>query len=272
MRIVLVLGGGGAKAIAHTGAWAAIKETGAEVTQIIGTSMGAVIGAALAQGNSPDKILETANALTPKDVATLDILSLFKGIFATSILKPDALKRTIARFVRATRFDQLDVPFAVTATDVDSGDLVVFGARNPAPLQDALYASCALPLYFPAAQIDGRRLADGGVRAVLPLSVAAGMPADLVVAVHVGPGFDETAAPGKVSPAPPLVRSHGEALRIMMAAQVEQAIAAWPATAPRLVVVRAVAEKEATFAVGQSDRFYRMGYDATRGAMQRLDA
>jgi hypothetical protein len=64
------------------------------------------------------------------------------------------------------------------------------------------------------------------------------------------------------------VRAHGDAERIMMAAQTERAIAAWPADAPRLVVVRAVAEREATFAVGQAQRHFEAGYNATKQALQ----
>lgn len=258
--------------MAHAGAWKALRERGAQVTQIIATSMGAVIGAALAAGSDPDELLRIAQTLTAKDFAALRLLTLLKGIFAASLFEPDGLKRTIARFVPATRFDQLKIPLTVTATDLDSGELVLFGARHVVPLQDALCASCALPLYFPPAVIEGRRLVDGGVRAVLPIQVAVGLPADLVVAVHVGPGFDEVMPPGVKSPAPPLVRAHGDAERIMMAAQTERAVAAWPTDAPRLVVVRAVAEREATFAVGQAQRHYDAGYRMMKQAMQKLDA
>jgi NTE family protein len=158
----------------------------------------------------------------------------------------------------------------VTATDLDSGELVLFGGPEVG-LHDALYASCALPLYFPPLVINGRRLADGGLRAVLALDVARRIPADLVVAVHVGPGFDEPPVPSatalkRLLP-PPLIRAHGEAIRIMMAAQTEQAIAAWPRDGARLVVVRAVAEREATFAVGAGERYLEAGYRETRRAL-----
>jgi NTE family protein len=209
-------------------------------------------------------------------------------MFASSLFDARGLKQTIARLVPATRFDDLKIPLTVTATDLDSGELVLFGggpdpltsapprgeggpivtARTVVPLHEALYASCAMPLYFPPAVIEGRRLAEGGLRAVLPLQAVAGLPVDIVVAVHVGPGFDETTPPGVRSPAPPLVRAHGDAERIMMAAQTERAIAAWPADAPRLVVVRAVAEREATFAVGQAQRHFEAGYNATKQALQ----
>ena len=143
------------------------------------------------------------------------------------------------------------------------------------PLHDALYASCALPLYFPPARIDGRRLADGGLRAVLGLELASKIPADLVIAIHVGPGFDEP--PPSPSPAfprlpPPLIRAHGEAIRVMMAAQVERQIADWPPQAAKLVVVRPVAEREATFAVAAAGRYLEAGYRATKQALTQAAA
>lgn len=271
MKAALVLGGGGAKSLAHAGAWKALQERDVQITHIIGSSMGAVIGAVLASGSSLDDLLRTARSLRSKDFAAARLGTIVKGFFATSLFEPRGLERTIGRLVPATRFDQLKTPLTVTATDLDSGELVLFGlgARHVVPLQQALYASCALPLYFPPAVIEGRRLADGGLRAVLPLQMAADLPVDLVVAVSVGPGFDEATAKGAQSPVPPLVRAHGEAIRIMMAAQTERAIAEWPADAPRLVVVRAVAEREATFAVGQADRFFDAGYSATKQVLQQ---
>src|SRR5947208_5381360 len=77
---------------------------------------------------------------------------------------------------------------------------------DTAPLVDVLYASCALPLYFPPQTIGGRRLGEGGLRAVLGLDAARRVPADLVVAVDVGPGFDEPPAT-KQAGIPPLVRA-----------------------------------------------------------------
>lgn len=266
-----MLGGGGAKSLAHAGAWRALQEAALPPAHIVGTSMGAVIGAAFAAGSLYDRVVTTARSLTRRDVAPLAPLGLALGVFASSLLKPGALRNTIARLVPAARFAELELPLTVTATDLDSGELVLFGAggRADVPLQDALYASCALPLYFPPARIDGRRYGDGGLRAVLPLEVAQGIPADLVVAVHVGPGFDEVVPPSaaRSRPLPPLVRAHGEALRIMMAAQAERALAAWTGDGARLVVVRPVAEREATFRVEEAERYIEAGYRATKQAL-----
>ena len=299
MRVVAVLGGGGAKSLAHAGAWRALLEAGVRPSHIVGTSMGAVVGAAFAAGSTYDRFVEMARSLGPKDVAALDRFALVKGVFAANIFKPEPLQKSIARLVPATRFAQLEIPLTVTATDVDSGELILFGAptaedasgragkdasgrvgaQHAAPLHhpwvylgesvslvEALYASCALPLYFPPGRIDGRRLADGGLRAALPLGPASKIPADLVVAIDVGPGFDEPPT-SRRAPIPALVRAHGEAIRVMMAAQTERAIAEWPKQGPRLVVVRAVAEREATFAVGEGERYLKAGYDATRRAL-----
>jgi NTE family protein len=293
MRVVVVLGGGGAKSLAHAGAWKALREANLTPSHVIGTSMGAVIGAALAAGSTPERILEIALSLEKKDFAALDAWSLAKGVFARNILKPEPLKRTIARLVPAARFADMQIPLTITTTDLDSGDLVLFGAPLgmsalgdvgaqhaaplhhtkfaihlgvTAPLVDALYASCALPLYLPPQAIDGRRLGEGGLRSVLALDVARRVPADLVLAVHVGPGFDEPPADKKAA-VPPLVRAHGEAIRIMMAAQTERAVAEWPKDGARLVFVRAVAEREATFAVGSGERYFQAGYDATKRAL-----
>jgi NTE family protein len=274
-RVVAVFGGGGAKSVAHVGASRALAEAGHAPFLYIGTSFGAVIAAALASGTTPEAL--TTQLLDPstRPVVSLDYVSLVKGFFADHLLKPQPLIELIRRLVPGRRFGDLKFPLLVTATDLDSGELIVFGEKSPeVELWDALYASCALPLYYPAATIDGRRLADGGLRAVLPLEPAKSIPADLVVAVHVGPGFDEGPPPTSTNQhylvPPPLVRAHGSSERIMMAAQVEQAIKDWPPDGPKLVVVRPVREREATFAVENVQRYIDAGYATTKQALDDL--
>src|SRR5258708_3931432 len=149
-RGVAGVGGGGAKSLAHAGAWKALLEAGLRPSHIIGTSMGAVISAALAAGSSSEWLLEIAGSLERKDFAALDAWALAKGVFAGSILKPGPLKHTIARLLPATRFAERQIPLTYTTTDPDSGQLVLFGALGQdGPLIDVLYASCALPLYLP---------------------------------------------------------------------------------------------------------------------------
>jgi NTE family protein len=291
-KVVLVLSGGGAKALAHAGAFRALEQADLLPCHIVATSMGAVVGAALCAGMPFDQIRRRAMGIRRKDVAPFDPLVLVMGLFARSLFPASALRRAIARIVPKTRFEYLKTPLTVTATDLDSGELLLLGGperRGSEPdrrgrdieLADALYASCALPLYFPPLEADGRRLGDGGLRAVLPLGPALEIvsDADLFVAVDVGPGFDERGGPSTNGdqPQPPdtpvpvriprVVRTHGEAMRIMMAEQKERAVAEWPKDAPRLVYVRAVAEREATFAVDRIQEYVEMGYQATKKAL-----
>ena len=103
-------------------------------------------------------------------------------------------RRAIERFFPFTRFSDLRVPLTVSATDLDTGERILFGAGGEdVPLADALMASCALPLFYPAVTVGGRRLGDGGLRGVLPLDLVP-REARRVVAVDIGPGFDELAA------------------------------------------------------------------------------
>ena len=282
MKVVLVLSGGGAKAIAHAGAFHALEQAELVPSHIVATSMGSVIGAALASGMPFDQVRQRAMGLRRKDIAPFDPKLLVLGLFARSLFPATALRRAIAKIVPKTRFEYLRIPLTVTAVDVDSGELLLLGGRErrasdlerrgrDIELGDALYASCALPLYFPPLEADGRRLADGGLRAVLPLEAARALvpDAELFVAVDVGPGFDERArvGDGPRPRIPTVVRTHGEALRIMMADQTQRVIAEWPKDGPRLVYVRAVAEGEATFAVDRVADHVEMGFQATKRAL-----
>ena len=236
-----------------------------------------------ASGMPFDQVRRRAMGLRRKDIAPFDPRVLVMGLFSRSLFPASALRRAIARIVPKTRFEYLRIPLTVTAVDCESGDLLLLGGPErrgshadrrgrEIELGDALYATCALPLYFPPLEADGRRLADGGLRAVLPLEAARTLEpdADLFVAVDVGPGFDErvVATDGrKPMRIPNVVRTHGEALRIMMADQTQRVIAEWPKDGPRLVYVRAVAEGEATFGVDRVQEHVEMGYQATRKAL-----
>ena len=287
MKVVLVLSGGGVKALAHAGAFRALEQANIVPSHIVATSMGAVVGAALGAGMPFDQIRRRAMGIRRKDVAPFDPLLLVKGLFTRSLFPASALRTAIARIAPPARFESLKIPLTVTAVDVDSGELLLLGGRarrgQDIDLADALYATCALPLYFPPLEVDGRRLADGGLRAVLPLGPALELEkdADLFVAVNVGPGFDErppsppsgdgnqAQPPEATAPAriPAVVRTHGEAMRVMMADQTERMLAEWPKNGPRLIYVRAVAETEATFAVDRVQAYVEMGYQATKKAL-----
>jgi len=109
-RVVLVLSGGGAKALAHAGAFRALEQAELVPSHIIATSMGAVVGAALGAGMPFDQVRRRAMGIRRKDVAPFDPLALLMGLFARSLFPASALRRAIARIVPKTRFEYLRIP------------------------------------------------------------------------------------------------------------------------------------------------------------------
>lgn len=268
-RVTAVFGGGGAKAAAQIGALRALEEAGLRPDRYVGTSMGGVIAAGAASGASADELSRRFRAVKAREVARPRALALLAGLWLPSLLRPEPLRDTLQRLVPQQRFADLAVPLTLTAVDADSRELVTMGDGGlDLPLLDALTATTALPVYYPAAVVGGRRLVDGGLRAVLPLDIAARFATDLVVAVDVGPGIDEPAPKQRIK-APALLMAHDAGEGILMAQQALDTVARWRATPVRspLIHVRPPLQRRATFAVELFAEFEAAGYEATRAAL-----
>jgi NTE family protein len=296
--ITLVLSGGGAKTAAHVGAARAIEEAGLVPLRYVATSMGAVVAAALAGGADREALLGRLAAVGRAGLVR-EPLALVRGLFARSLFRAAPFRRAVEHLVPARRFADLSVPITVSVVDLDRGELLLFGeGGEDAPLVDVLCASCALPVYFPAAKLAGRRCGDGGLHGPLPLDVAAGLARETVVAVDVGPGFDAmdagleghvggvvltpSVARGKEAmiaqddalrmtfwTAPPVVRAHDDAVGALMANATAAQLALWRADAgrPPLVYVRPRVERHATFRLDRISEYAEDGYRATRDAL-----
>ena len=268
--VALVLSGGGAKAAAHLGAYRAVREAGLEPAWFVATSMGAVVAAGLASGVGHDELLEKIARGGARSIVR-EPLAPLAGLHLRSLLKAAPLRRLIEELVPARRFSDLSVPLTVTAVDLDTGELALFGAgAQLAPLVDVLCASCALPMYYPPVLLGGRRYGDGGLRGVVPLEPAAELEVELVVAVDVGPGFD-VPPPAVLPRIPAMIRAHDEAVGILMAANSESQRALWQADLkrPPLVYVRPRIERDATFSVHRVSDYVLEGRRATREALDR---
>lgn len=268
-QITAVLSGGGAKAAAHLGALRVLQGAAIRPTRLVGTSFGAVIATGLAAGLTHDEIVARLLTVRERDVFRIDRTAVLQGMFARALLRPEPLRLTLERLLPVQRFAELAVPLSITATDLDSGDLLVFGAGGEeVPLLDALCASCALPLFFPPFLLGGRRCADGGLRAVVPLELAARFPADLVVACDVGPGFDTAAQ--EAGPKPPaLLRLQGDAQRVLMACNTEAQHELWLRTPgrPPLLWIRPQVRRGETFATDQLHWYVAEGERAATAAL-----
>ena len=264
----MVLSGGGAKTAAHLGASRAVREAGYEPAWFVATSMGAVVAAGLASGVGNDELLERIATIGSRSIVR-DPLAPVAGLFLRSLLRAGPLRRFIEELVPARRFSDLSIPLTVTAVDLDTGELALFGAgAQLAPLVDVLCASCALPMYYPPVVLGGRRYGDGGLRGVVPLEPAAELDVELVIAVDVGPGFD-VPAPAELPRVPSMIRAHDEAVGILMAANSESQLALWRADLgrPPLVYVRPRVERDATFRVDRVREYANEGRRATRDAL-----
>jgi predicted acylesterase/phospholipase RssA len=267
----MVLSGGGAKAAAHIGAARALREAGIVPMHWVATSMGAPVAAALAGHDHPDQVLERFLSVKRADVLTPERLVMFRGLWARSIFRAAPLRETIKRLVPARSFEELAAPLTVTAVEVKTGVEVAFGAGGEsAPLIDALCGACALPPYFPPEPVNGRTFYDGGLRATVPLRQAEAIDCDVVIAIHVAPGFDELGTPVQVPP--PLVAATDTAMGWLMAGTTELLRERWLQRpgATRLIWLRPVTDRGATFALDRAAQYAEAGHAAMTAALGTL--
>jgi len=187
-KIALVLGGGGLKGFAHIGVFRALQEMGITPTVVAGTSIGALIGAAYARGMNTSEMADRARALKRRDLFRLNRMGfLLERQHAAAIYMEDPLREVVKSVVTEKRFDQLKTTLLVNTVDITRGTQVVWGlpGLRHVSVVDAVYASCALPGFYPPGHVDDRLCVDGGVIDNLPVSIASrGM--DAVIAVDTG--------------------------------------------------------------------------------------
>ena len=169
----LVLSGGGARGFAHIGALRALERAGATFDVISGTSMGAILGALYASGLRADDLFDLASTTSWRDVVDLSL--------KTGVFKGDRLQTFLAEHIPAT-FEELEVPLAVTVTDIESGEALVL---TDGDLVRAVRASSSFPGAFEPIELNGRTVADGGIVNNLPVAAATYLGANRTVASDV---------------------------------------------------------------------------------------
>jgi NTE family protein len=177
-RVGLALAGGFARGIAHIGVLRVLREAGIPIDCISGTSVGALIGAGFCAGASLEDMQKIGAATTFADFGrwTPSWLGL-----ATN----HRMEKYLARFTPAKTFEELAIPFAVAATDINAG-ISVYYTRGPLALP--IRASCAYPGLFVPIQFEGRTLVDGFLTSPVPVEGALLLGADIVIAVYLEAG------------------------------------------------------------------------------------
>jgi NTE family protein len=176
--LFLALSAGGAHAAAHAGVIRGLVKAGIDIAGVAGVSGGAVVAAAWAGGANLDQLIDQASRLHPW---------MWVRGWGGGLLSGTKLGTLIDEFLPVTTFEELRVPVAVVASDLDTGEAVVFRQGN---LRDAVRASCSFPGFFPPMAIDGRRLVDGGVAEVVPVKRARDLAGEggVVMAVDCNAG------------------------------------------------------------------------------------
>jgi NTE family protein len=261
----VVMGGGAAKGLGHIGAWKAIQEAGVPVAGIVGTSTGAMMGASLAGGRTVQDLEEYARHLRRRDVMRINRRAVWvNGIRSRSVLRGDTLRRFIESLLPEEGWSQLAIPLVVNAVDLATGEMVWFGdgVDMDVPLLDAVYASAALPVLFPPAEVGGRFLIDGGARDMLPIGKAAEMGASRIIAIDVGSGPDADARSVVDSG---LVAVHQRVFGLMAGQRKRESVRDW--TGVPLTYVRPDFGGADGFDFEQRHLFLDEGYRATREAL-----
>ena len=193
-RIGLALGGGAARGFAHVGVIQVLEEAGIRPDMVVGTSAGSLVAALYASGRNGAQLQQVAESL---EEAALTDWTL--PIFGRGALKGEALARYVSSLVNHKLIEEMPMPLGIVATDLGSGQGVLFRRGSTGT---AVRASSAVPSVFQPVTIAGRDYVDGGLVSPVPVGFARQMGADLVIAVDIS--------------SPPEGQATGDSLQILL--------------------------------------------------------
>ncbi|MCB1968030.1 MAG: patatin-like phospholipase family protein, partial [Candidatus Accumulibacter sp.] len=175
VKLALALGGGAARGFAHVGVIKTLESQGIFPDIVAGTSAGAVVGALYAAGNSGFELQKLAHRLDETRISDWSLPD-------RGVLKGESLQQFINEAVGQRPLEALKKPFGAVATDLRSGDSIVFRTGNTGM---AVRASATVPGVFQPVRIGGREYVDGGLSSLIPVRAAREMGADVVIAVDI---------------------------------------------------------------------------------------
>ena len=175
-KIGLALGSGSARGWSHIGVIRALEEQGIEPDIVTGCSIGSLVGAAYAGGH-----LDILEAWV-NDLRFIDVVRLLDVRMSGGLIEGDSLMGNFRDKIAQLNIEQLPIPYAAVATDLNSGREIWLQQGS---LPAAVRASIALPGLFSPVKMDGRWLVDGGLTNPVPVSLCRAMGADIIIAVNL---------------------------------------------------------------------------------------
>ena len=252
-KVALVLSGGAARGFAHVGVIRVLEQERIPVDLVVGTSVGSLIGAMWAADRDSFELEWSAFQLEKDDLFDFGIANAVLGM---GYAKGEKLEAFVRAKVKPANIEQLRLPFAAVATDLNWGTRVVL---DHGPVARAVRASSAIPGVFEPVLHQGKLLVDGGVVDNIPVDVARAKGADLVIAVDIS----ESVGNVKIKNAIDVVL---QATNIMFAENVARL------RADADVLVSPAVGDVAMLDFGQKKRCVQAGIEAARAAMPRVRA
>lgn len=179
-KVALVLGAGASKGFAHIGVLKILENHKVPIHMIVGASVGSFIGGLYAYGYNAYKLQTVAMSIEKDDVTELTLPD-------NGFVGGERLRSYVSTKVMNTPIEKFRIPFYAIATDIKTGEEIVFGSGNAGM---AIQASCSVPGVFQPARFSGRTYVDGGVVNPLPVDVARRYGADVVIAVDISSSID----------------------------------------------------------------------------------
>jgi NTE family protein len=190
-RIAVVLGGGGSKGFAHIGVLKVLEAQKIPVNMVVGTSAGSIVGSLYASGKSAFELQGIALKMDSDNVIDFDW-----KIWSGGLIIGDKLENFINASVKNTPIEKLKIPFYAVATDIATGEEIVFARGNTGM---AVRASCSVPAVFQPYKIGQTTYVDGGVVSPVAVDVARRYGADIVIAVDISGGLNRTVPDGMIA-------------------------------------------------------------------------
>ena len=177
LKLGLALGGGAARGFAHVGVLQVLEEAGIKPDLVVGTSAGSFVAALYASGKTAAQLQTVAETMEEAALTDWTVPLLGRGM-----MRGDALARFVSNQVGGRRIEDFKMPLGIVATDLNTGEGVLFQRGDVAT---AVRASSAVPSVFEPVKIGNREFVDGGLISPVPVRYARQMGADLVLAVDI---------------------------------------------------------------------------------------
>jgi len=187
-KIGLVLGAGASKGFAHIGVLKVLEANKIPIHLIVGTSVGSFAGSLYASGYDAFELQKLSFSIERTDIVDLILPD-------NGFIKGEKLEEYINKMVKNTPLERLKIPFYAVATDIQSGEEVIFGTGNTGT---AVRASCSVPGVFRPVRIGDRMYVDGGVVSPVAVDAARKYGADVVVAVDISSSVDSPKPQGTI--------------------------------------------------------------------------